>query len=50
MDSIPPDVTTYAEYHALLVRLGKSFCRKSPKCPECPVLGLCRYGSGVLVR
>ena len=50
MDSIPADVAIYAEYHALLVRLGKTFCRKTPGCPECPVLGVCRYGSGVLLR
>jgi endonuclease-3 related protein len=36
--SLPEDVGLYNEYHALLVRLGKDYCRKSkPKCDECPL-------------
>ncbi len=27
----------YKEFHALLVYLGKDFCRKVPRCEECPV-------------
>ncbi len=50
MEGIPPDVDTYAEYHALLVRHGKVFCHKTPRCPECPLSSLCQYGSGVAVR
>lgn len=35
---LPQDVRLYNEYHALLVRLGKDYCRKSkPKCDECPL-------------
>jgi endonuclease III related protein len=35
---LPQEVKLYNEYHALLVRLGKDFCRKSnPKCAECPL-------------
>ncbi len=35
---LPRDVQLYNEFHALLVRLGKDFCRKSkPKCGECPL-------------
>lgn len=38
MDSLPEDVQLYNEYHALLVRLGKDFCKKSkPLCDDCPV-------------
>jgi len=34
----------YNEYHALLVRLGKDFCRKnSPLCGDCPLRLECRY-------
>jgi endonuclease-3 related protein len=41
---LPEDVAMYNEYHALVVYLGKHFCRKSqPKCPECP---LCEYLPG----
>ena len=35
---LPRDVPMYNEFHALLVRLGKDFCRKTnPKCAECPL-------------
>lgn len=35
---LPQEVPLYNEYHALLVRLGKDFCRKTkPKCAECPL-------------
>jgi len=32
------DVKLFNEYHALIVELGKSFCRKNkPRCSECPL-------------
>ena len=35
---LPQEVPLYNEYHALLVRLGKDFCKKSnPQCKECPL-------------
>jgi endonuclease III related protein len=35
---LPQDVQLYNEFHALLVRLGKDYCRKSnPRCAECPL-------------
>jgi len=35
---LPADAAMFNEYHALLVHLGKHFCRKrSPKCEECPL-------------
>lgn len=37
MQSLPPDVTLYKEYHALLVRLAKTFCKTTPHCIECPL-------------
>jgi endonuclease-3 related protein len=38
MDRLPQDPHLYNEYHALLVRLGKTFCRKkNPRCQECPL-------------
>jgi endonuclease-3 related protein len=39
MDHLPPEVPLYQEYHALLVRLGKEFCRPRPRCPACPLFG-----------
>ena len=38
---LPQDVKLYNEYHALLVRVGKDYCRKSnPKCDDCPLCDL----------
>lgn len=38
MDALPADTALYNEYHALLVCLGKEFCRKkNPRCRECPL-------------
>ncbi|MGE3638004.1 MAG: endonuclease III domain-containing protein [Pirellulales bacterium] len=39
--ALPPDAALYNEYHALLVRLGKDYCRKTaPKCTACPLFDL----------
>jgi endonuclease-3 related protein len=36
--SLPADAALYNEYHALLVRVGKEFCRRAaPKCESCPL-------------
>ena len=36
--SLPEEVALYNEFHALIVRVGKEFCRKSkPRCPQCPL-------------
>ena len=36
--NLPDDVALYNEYHALIVHLGKHYCRKTnPKCDECPL-------------
>ena len=36
--SLPEDVALFNEYHALIVRLGKEFCKKSkPLCYHCPL-------------
>lgn len=35
---LPRDAALFNEYHALVVRLGKSMCRpKNPSCGECPL-------------
>lgn len=36
-DNLPYSINVYKEYHALLVRLGKDFCQKTPKCSGCPL-------------
>lgn len=38
MDHLPEEVALFQEYHALLVRVGKEFCRTRPKCDRCPLL------------
>jgi endonuclease-3 related protein len=36
--SLPTDAALYNEYHALLVRVGKEYCRRAaPKCEACPL-------------
>ncbi len=37
MENIPYNVELYKEYHALIVKLGKTFCRKTPHCDRCPI-------------
>lgn len=38
MAALPEDVPLYNEYHALIVRAGKAWCRKNrPLCAECPL-------------
>jgi endonuclease-3 related protein len=37
MASLPPDVSLFNEYHALLVRLAKESCRQRPLCQTCPL-------------
>ncbi len=38
------DVRLYNEFHALLVRAGHLYCRKRPKCAECPLADLLPEG------
>lgn len=45
-DHLPRDVGTYQEYHALLVRHAKTFCRPRPRCEACPVRRMCAFGRG----
>lgn len=33
----------YKEFHALLVNLGKHYCKKDPECEDCPVKKQCNY-------
>ncbi|MFN3466084.1 MAG: endonuclease III domain-containing protein [Candidatus Brocadiales bacterium] len=37
-DHLPKDVRLYNEYHALLVKVGKDYCKPhNPRCGECPL-------------
>ena len=37
MNNLPHDVKLFKEFHALIVKTGKNFCRKSPRCSGCPL-------------
>lgn len=40
MDHLPRDGRLFNEYHALLVHLGKTLCKKIPRCALCPLKGV----------
>ncbi len=35
--NLPQDAQLFNEYHALLVRVGKEFCKPTARCPGCPL-------------
>ena len=35
--NLPQDIQLFNEYHALLVRAGKEFCKTKARCPDCPL-------------
>lgn len=37
MEGLPKDPVLYNEYHALIVRVGKDLCKKTPICSICPL-------------
>ena len=37
------NVELFQEFHALLVELGKNYCKTKPKCQECPIFMSCNY-------
>lgn len=40
MKNLKPNTYLFNEYHALIVKLGKDYCKKNnPRCNECPVRG-----------
>jgi len=45
MERLDEDATTLGEFHALVVSLAKSFCRKNPVCSFCPLSAVCSTGS-----
>ncbi len=45
--SLPHEVPLFQEYHALLVQVGKDFCRKRAKCAGCPLEELLPAGGMV---
>jgi endonuclease-3 related protein len=45
MEHLPLDAGMFNEYHALLVRLGKDFCRRRPLCPQCCLNDICQFAA-----
>jgi len=50
MDNLPKDERIFNEYHALLVELGKNYCKNKPLCDECPINNLCLYNDESQIR
>lgn len=42
-DTLGGDLGTLKNLHAMIVYLGKDFCRTKPDCPNCPVNRDCKY-------
>ena len=39
--NLPKDVNLFKEFHALIVELGKNYCKTKPLCEKCPLRGDC---------
>ncbi|MBI2891673.1 MAG: endonuclease III domain-containing protein [Nitrospirae bacterium] len=37
---LPAEIRLFNEYHALIVRVGKEYCRSRPRCEACPLAPL----------
>ena len=47
--ALPRKVPLYNEFHALIVMLCKTYCKKSdPRCEECPLKTECQFGQKIL--
>ena len=42
MKNLPGKTELFNEYHALIVELGKTLCRKKPLCGKCPLQDKCQ--------
>ena len=40
-NSLPKNVEIYNEFHALIVELGKNYCKTKPLCKDCPLSEKC---------
>ncbi|MEM3556053.1 MAG: hypothetical protein QXF56_05020 [Candidatus Micrarchaeia archaeon] len=41
--NLPRNLEVYKEMHALLVELGKNYCKTKPNCPPCPLRKECTF-------
>jgi len=46
-NNLPHNAELFNEFHALIVRLGKDYCRKKPKCKQCPMNARCNYANSI---
>jgi endonuclease-3 related protein len=47
-ERLPRDTREYREFHAVMVELGKRYCRSRPRCEACPLVDLCAHGMRVV--
>ena len=40
---LPNDLELYQEFHALIVELGKNYCKTKPDCSPCPLRKKCEF-------
>jgi endonuclease-3 related protein len=43
--NLPRDLKIYKEFHALIVKLGKIYCKAKPLCNDCPIRTYCSYNN-----
>ena len=41
-ERLPEDIDVYKEFHALIVKLSKEFCKVTPVCHGCPLKNECK--------
>jgi len=46
--NVQPDLHLYSEYHALIVYVGKDYCRRVPRCAACPLGPTLKKGQPIL--
>jgi endonuclease-3 related protein len=44
-ERLPKDTKLYQEFHALIVALGKNYCKTKPLCGACPLRKECRFSN-----
>ena len=42
-NSLPKDLEVYKEFHALIDKLGKTYCKVKPSCASCPLMDECIF-------
>ncbi|MDI6825605.1 MAG: hypothetical protein QMD36_00175 [Candidatus Aenigmarchaeota archaeon] len=45
--NLPRDVNLFKEFHALIVELGKNYCKTKPLCEKCPLKKGCKHAISI---